>query len=348
MRELFILGSFFVIVPIILGCSFRSEHNISLTFAWPMGFLMECALFETLCIPMTIIGGTFTALIKLFSGVLLGILCLIIYYKKKVIYALFNRKIWKSKYICFGGVILVGIIIIQTYIPTMMTDYGSWDDSSYIVTALDTIKTNTLWRTSPYNGEYMLMPSKRILTSWSIYNAFLAYVSGVAPATLSHFVEPIVMIPMTYNVVIEMARNFFDRKERQIEFAIIVGILLMFGFRANSAMEHWILMWPWSGRSIFFGIVIPFTISYIMETLKQGLNMNKAWGIVILNIAACSFTTMSIGMMTILMIVILISYNISIRRWFTMGEIKGGLLALSPQIIFLIIYIAWRGNNGYS
>lgn len=348
MRELFVLGLFFVLLPVILGCLLENEQEISIQYVWPMGFFTECAIFECLCVPMTIIGATFSTLVKIFLVVLFVVIVAIISKRRNVICALIHKKNNKNIYNNFAFLILLLIIIIQTFIPAFMTEYGSWDDSSYIVTSLDTIKSNTLWRTSPYTGEYMLMPSKRILTSWSIYNAFLAYLSGVSPTTIYHFIEPFIFLPMMYSAIIYIADGLFEKNKEKIEFAIIVGILLMYGFRANSAMERWILVYPWSGRSILFGIIIPFTIAYIMRQLRNEFTTKSAIGIGILNIAACSFTTMSIGMMSILFFVILISYSISERRFVSKYQMKNILLSVSPQIIFLIIYILWRGDNGYS
>lgn len=319
---------FILIVPymfgrVIITFAKRAYHNLFSCYIF--GLISSWAVFQLICVPMTLFRMPFHVLAWTYLAVMAGIL--IVYFifsakQERTFIKLSIASIPKERSFFIAAGILGIMILIQTLIPVVSFTYIQADDASYIVQAIDNIRTDSLYQYNPYTGElYENLDMKRALTSHSAYISFISWLLNVSPTIVAHTFYPLWLTPVAYVVYYLLGKELLKSEKRTVLFLIILSFVNIFGAYSHSSSSFRLLVLIYQGKAMLQVIVLPFVLWLLFQFTKESMGKYELVLLLDCVIASCGLTMMGVGMTPLLICV------------------AGGIQMIGNKIYRLIPYI---------
>ena len=322
-KLLFILIFPYMLGRLIITFVKRDYHN--LFSCYMLGLIYSWSIFQLICVPMTLCKAPFHVLAWVYLGIMVGILIFYLIFVAKQERNFIKTTIKsipkdRSFFITVG--ILCIIILVQTLIPVFSFTYIQADDASYIVQAIDNIRTDSLYQLNPYTGElYENLIMKRALTSHSAYISFIAWLLNVSPTIVAHTFYPLWLTPVAYIVYYLLGKELLKNKKSIVLFLIILSFVNIFGAYSHCSSSFRLLVLIYQGKAMLQVIMLPFVLWLLFQFGKENIGKYELFLLLDCVIASCGLTMMGAGMTPLLI-------------W-----IAGGIQIVGNKLYKLIPYI---------
>ena len=239
--------------------------------------------------------------------------------------------------------IFFAIMIFQMVMSVVMASFDG-DDAYYVVESLLAQEVDVMNTIMPYTGTSTSLDIRHALAVITMWDAFIAKMSGIHATIVAHSVIPLFVIPMVYLIYVEIGRILFRSRQQVIPvFMIIVSFLLMFGNVSIYTPATFFLMRTWQGKALVANLVFPMIIwvfLWMMEDCKapERMSFRSGWimlGLINMLSGVCSsmgviFGSALIGLFTL----VLLAFS---KRW---TVLIGAFLCIIPNLIYLGIYFS--------
>lgn len=272
------------IIPFCIGLipvNLIERQNRSIGVTYISGFIASLALFQIITVPFVILHDRgFRVVVPLFSilTILLGILGIyltwrtskkeefvsedeivpfaLIFQRRKLdpVARVTNREKREEGILWLLVLIVIGF---QLFMACFYTSFDG-DDAYYVVQSVLTDETDTMYRIRPYTGLSTGIDLRHSLAVFPMWIAYIARMSGVHATIVAHTVLPLVLIPMTYWIYLEIGKKLLKRDRHKLPvFMIFIGFLQIFGNVSIYTSATFLLTRTWQGKSLLANIVIP-------------------------------------------------------------------------------------------
>ncbi len=313
--KILLLILFFGVIPFGMGLLpvyiiDKKRRSIGVTYI--AGFIFLLALFQLTTVPIVIRENFgFRIVVPLFTTLTcvlaLAGYVLIIWRRKKDGF-IFNelteqRKTTIEEKIGWGIVLL--LIAFQMFMSFYMMSFDG-DDAYYVVQSVLADDTDTLYRIRPYTGLSTGMDLRHSLAVFPIWIAYIARVTGIHATIVAHTILPLVLIPLTYWIYLEIGKRLLRKEKRKTPiFMIFVCIMQIFGNVSIYTNATFFLTRTWQGKSLLANFVIPAAIWLLLWIFDSDLgekdNRLGLWILLFMvNIVAALSSTASVFLMAML------------------------------------------------
>ena len=326
-----------VIIPLCVGMipvNLIERRHRSLGVTYIAGILSTLALFQIIAVPIVIIDGRgFRLIVALFSiiTILLGVIGVYMTWRtnKKEVFAdegemlSFLRLIKKedgeipvkkvgNKETKEEGILWGFVIILVGFQMFMAFTTASFDgdDAYYVVQSVLTDETNTLYRILPYTGLSTSMDLRHSLAVFPIWIAYIARMSGIHATIVAHTILPLVLIPVTYWIYLEIGKKLLKRDKHKLPvFMIFICFMQIFGNVSIYTNATFFLTRTWQGKSLLANIILP-AIVWLVLWIFDSENYEKEYRIglwillILTNFVAAMSSTASVFLVAMLIGVI--------------------------------------------
>lgn len=348
--QILLLAVFALAIPFAIGAgvsSFvdRQERNIG--FMWIAGYILFFALFQIVAVPVIIRRGSFTTLVRLFGslsavcGVTGSILWFLKGRKKQVLHALKPQR-GRTEYLLWT---IFGIgLFVQLFLAVFLA-YGDGDDAYYVAESTLVLATDTMYVRLPYTGGSTILEIRHCLAPFPILIAFFSKVSGIHPATVSHIVMPLLLLPLTYCIYGMMGSRILTGKKKYLPaFMIFVSLLIVWGNYSLYTAETFLMTRTRQGKAALGNVVIPaclLLIFIITERLSENRKVEKALWVLLFATVTASALCSTLGgfLMALLLGVFGLCAALVYKRWKFLIPLATCLL---PAIGYVGLYILLR------
>ena len=303
--EIVILVLYFGIVPSVIGIGGSSilcpKRKVSVTEAYIWGNIILWVIFQILCVPMGIVGISFTVLtITFLAIILLLLICIMVLQKERIL---------EGIYIAFRGVgnlswkewIVIALILGQVCVSVYGATYIGADDAGYMAISLDAVEKDGIASIDYYTGLPSGAPLKILLTSWNYYISFLGKISGIHVTAIAHTFLPIILIPMAYGVYLLLARVLFHHnRSKVVNFLFWMNLLVIFGGYSWYTVTLRLDICVWHGKAVMAAIMLPFLLYYLLGT-KEYQKLDLVC-LMFIMIATCAMSLMGVGLSILIVI----------------------------------------------
>lgn len=340
---------FLTIVPILIGSwissMMKKKYNTALMYHYIVGIIALLSLFQLICIPCTFLKVKFDVLTLIYSGTVLGLTFIaawqVIIVQKMALTKFQDYR--KNRHQLSGFEwIAVGLLLFQvaTSVIKMPEYIYSGDDATYIAMAGDAIGNNTIYLTDYMTGmecELAEVSPKYTLTSYNMFTAYLAKISGVHILILCKTILPICVIFIAYMVFTLLGKMLFENDGRTVGiFLSLLGTINICSGFSNYTLTFRLLVCSWQGKAILATVILPF-LFYQMFQMIEGQDTFMEYFIIFMGIiAATSVTLMGVGLAPILIIVA--ALVLAIQQKNIKLVIKSGICCV-PCAVYLAVYI---------
>ncbi len=304
---LLILLVFLLAVPGVIGMAGEkiliNRRRISMAESYLWGNIILWALFQILCVPMAMLGMSFSIFSVIFLIIIIALTMLaLIKYGQ---YMILKVVMLKEEIRRFGWkeILLITIIAAQILILVFGVTYeSSADDASYIALSLDTLSTDRIAQLDPYTGLEGAISLKRILTSWNFYLSFLGKISGIHVAAIAHTILPILLVPMAYMAYLLIGRAIFGKnRKRTVQFLLWLSLLFTFGAYSIYTVTYRLTIVVWQGKAVMVTIILPFLFCFLIK-MKE-IKLKKTVCLFLIMASACAMSLMGVGLSVFMVIV---------------------------------------------
>ncbi|MCI2049100.1 MAG: DUF6077 domain-containing protein [Lachnospiraceae bacterium] len=139
------------------------------------------------------------------------------------------------------------------------------DDAYYVAASVITNDTGTMYRILPYTGGATSLDVRHALALFPMWIAYLARITGMHPAAITHSVLPLLMIPLSDLALYQIAKRLLkDRRPQIAAFMAAAALLQVFGNVSIYTPETFLLMRSWQGKSIFVNWIVPMVFGLFL------------------------------------------------------------------------------------
>lgn len=345
--QILILIGLLIVAPyttglLVSGRLDRKQRSIGMNYI--SGFFVLLAVFELIAVPIVFLDTWgFEKIIKGFtvvSALLSGM---------GVVYAMHSwrngEQIWflsftfkeksRQEKIQWGIVLL--LIAFQLYMALTRASFDG-DDAYYIAQSVIADETNVLYRILPYTGLSTSLDHRHAMAVFPIWIAYLARSSGIHATILSHTILPLILIPLTYWIYLEIGKRLCKEKKEQLPaFMIFVCALQIFGNTSIYPAATFFLMRTWQGKSMLANVVIPAMFMVLLWIVEQKKTATGLWGLLfILNIVAAMMSTASVLLNVLLLGTMGIVLAVQEKSLRVLGKM---ILVCIPCFVYGLLYI---------
>ena len=228
------------------------------------GFLFALAIFQIITVPIIILDSWgFKIVVPLYTCItvllaLIGVALTVFTVKKEkgTRLKLMNEQKPAMEDIVLWGMVfaLVGFQLVMAFV---MTSFDG-DDAYYVVQSLLTEETNTMYRILPYTGLSTGLDLRHSLAVFPIWIAYISRMTGLHSTIIAHTVLPLVLIPLTYWIYLEIGKKLLRKELKKLPvFMIFICLMQIFGNVSIYTNATFFLTRTWQGKSILANVVIP-------------------------------------------------------------------------------------------
>ena len=322
--------------------------NRSLGITYVAGFLTLLAVFQLIAVPVVFmdpwgfetIVDLFTAAVTLLTG--MGITGAMHHWRREG--RIFGKTVgWKER----GRIeqiqwILVFLLLgFQLFMAVTHASFDG-DDAYYVVQSVITDETNTLYRILPYTGMSTSLDMRHSMAVFPVWIAYIARMSGIHAAMVSHTVLPVFLIPLTYIIYYEIGRKLFKEKKEQLpSYMILVCLLQIYGNVSIYTNATFLLMRTWQGKSILANVVIPGIFMILLwlfegEPEKRGQRNGMWFLLFMLNIVAAMMSTASVFLNTLLLTVMAVVFSLQEKNLKILFKMA---VCCIPCMVYALLYV---------
>lgn len=280
--------------PFLVGngvCSFfRFEKGIAKVYFF--GMVTVWALFQLVTVPLVLLRVSFMTEVTVMTVLLI---CLSLYgiYCREFPKIAFKRMSKMELFTAFLMVLAMCILIVCT----IFGQHTDWDDSRFVVNAVDMVRTNRMFLTNPVNGEetarFIGEIAKDVTAPWAVYIAYCAKMTGVFATVMAHTVFPVVLLICAFCVFWMLSEVFFkDEFSHRCIFMYLVILLNLYGHISVYTAETFLLTRLWQGKAVVAGVGIPAMFLLLMKIYEDQKNKGYEVMLLLLNLSICLMSGM--------------------------------------------------------
>lgn len=344
-----------IVIPFCIGlipANFISENRRNAGVILLAGYLFMWAVFELISVPavLWIQYDNFLFVQRLFmaAAILLAITGIWLQFRMGKPKFRLSDISWKKLSIeaKIEWLLFFALVGFQLYMAVTRTSFDG-DDAFYVVHSLMAQQSGAMYRNNPYTGWSTTLDIRHALAVFPIWVAFVAVKAHLHATIVSHVVMPLVLIPLTYMIFYEIAKELFakepysSRKENIPVFMIIMGMFQLFGNVSIYTNETFFLTRTWQGKSVVGNFVIPMAFLLVLwicreRTEKQSRKAGLWFLLVCLNITAGFSSSLAVFLLTILLAIMAVCLMVVERD--IKIPVKLGLTCI-PNAIYVLIYL---------
>lgn len=287
--------------------------NRSLGVCYISGFLGLLAIFQLITVPLVFLDPwgfpkvvkIFTVVSALLSGV--GIVLSMHQWRKgnNILHPIgeFTRY---TRTVQVQWIIVFILIAFQLIMAVTHASFDG-DDAYYVVQSVITDETDTLYRILPYTGLSTNLDYRHSMAVFPIWIAYIARMTDIHATIVSHTILPLILIPITYWIYLEIGKKLFAEKKEQIPaYMILVCALQIFGNVSIYPGSTFLLTRTWQGKSMLANVIIPaifMILLWIFEGEKEKRHSRQGLWLLLfmVNIVAAMMSTASVFLNVVLL-----------------------------------------------
>jgi hypothetical protein len=144
------------------------------------------------------------------------------------------------------------------------------DDAYYVAESLLAQQVDVMNTILPYTGTSTSLDIRHALAVITMWEAFVAKMSGIHATIVAHSILPLFILPLIYLVYVEIGRILFRNRQQVIPvFMIVVSVLLMFGNVSIYTPATFMFMRTWQGKALVGNLVFPMIFWVFMWMLED-------------------------------------------------------------------------------
>lgn len=368
--KLVMLGIWMILVPLGIGYFALEIRKIKETgtpgFSFGLGYILMWAVFQLIAVPIVLKAGKFWQVELIFEVVCLtfaiaGALLFILQLKnglwKKSVSR--GKEVWKKVKSREGvAVVLLWAVFLGSLLFQMAQAYrlayADGDDAYYIPISTAANLGGGMYAVDSYTGAPTTLDMRHGLAPFPIWVSFIAAKCGVNAAVAAHSLMPLVLIPVTYVLYLEIGRllckSVVSEKEGRVQagghvllpvFMIFVSLLQIWGNYSIYPASTFLLTRTRQGKAALGNVILPFFLLLLYKMAEEVKERGRAgmqnvlWMMTAMT-AGCLCSTMAgflcgmLVMMTVSLLFIL--YRKPHILW-------QGFLGCTPGVIYSLLYL---------
>lgn len=367
--KVLMLGVWMVLVPWGMGYfALRAgrKNRVDGGYAFCLGYMLMWALFQLIAVPVIIKEGEFPLVEFAFEAVSLTLafagLFLFLLQLKDGLWdkwrhpgreALKIGEIKEKALPLFLWAVFAAGLLFQMAQAYLLA-YADGDDAFYIPISLTASQGGSLYKSIPYTGETCELNLRYGLAPFPVWVGFIASKCRVNAAVAAHSLMPLVLIPVTYVLYLEIGKGLCSgldagaEKEKRLRndvllplFMIFVTLLQIFGNYSIYPASTFLLTRTRQGKAALGNVILPFFILILYRMAEEVKRQGKARGENVLWLmaamtAGCLCSTMSGFLCS--MLVMLTAFLIFLLYWKPLILLQGFLGCL-PGIAYALLYL---------
>lgn len=347
--KIIVLFVILLLVPLLIGRLvadiIKKEYCMKSGFWYLSGFLTMLALYQIICVPMTLKEYSFSKLVICYS-IILGILSAIALWKYAgaILIWVKEKMQWINIFRGHSFFFYMALALILGQIITLvcfMPDYAYCaDDNTYITMANDTDETDMIIKVDSLTGHELSIDEvslKYKLTSFITFMAYLARISGLHSLVIGKTILPVIIIGMAYYVQWMIGGMLFpDSRYKSEIFLFVISIVNLFMAFSNYTQTFRLMVCPWQGKAIMAVIVLPFLFYVGNKVFCEKFTIGEMILLMITMFAAASASLMSLGIAPVMLLVIAFLNAIQKHRFMIL--LQAGICCV-PAAIYLGMYV---------
>lgn len=367
--KLLMLGIWMVLVPWGMGyfaLRVGRKNTVEAGYAFCLGYMLMWALFQLIAVPVIIKEGEFPLVEFVFEAVsltlaLAGLFLFAMQLKEGLWkeWCSFGKEAFKTGKIkekavplFFWAVFGAGLLF-QMALAYLLA-YADGDDAFYIPISLTASQGGSLYTSIPYTGEGSTLNLRYGLAPFPVWVGFIASKCRVNAAVAAHSLMPLVLIPVTYVLYLEIGRRLCSgdfctgekkgrmRKETLLPlFMIFVTLLQIFGNYSIYPASTFLLTRTRQGKAALGNVILPFFILLLYKMAEEVKVRGKAraqsvlWLMAAMT-AGCLCSTMSGFLCSMFVMLTAFLIFLLYRKPFILLQ---GFLGCVPGIAYALLYL---------
>ena len=219
-----------------------------------------------------------------------------------------------------------------------------WDDSRFVVHAVEAWERNMLFTMNPATGEYvgLSLPDlpKDVVAPWPINLALAARLTGLHPTIVAHTVLPPIYLLFSYIIWWMIGKALFDNDaNKSLLFVFFAALVVQFYGGGTHEQGAVMLVRIWQGKAALAAVGIPFLFYLFLRVVEsEGRVM---WFLPFANLGCCLLSSMSIALASAPIAVFGIYYVLTKQKWKYMLPL---VLSALPTLALGLLYLRVRGQ----
>ena len=381
--KLLMLGIWMVLVPAGIGYfaseAFRirkaderigREKNMdSPGFSLCLGYILMWAVFQAEAVPLVLKRGRFWQVELIFEAFCLtltiaGAILFVLHWKSgrrgnsliRWKEALKGMKSRTGLFVLFLWGAFAASLLFQV-VQAYRLAYADGDDAYYIPISTAANLGGSMYAIDPYTGMPTLMDMRHGLAPFPLWISFIASKCGINAAVAAHSLIPLVLLPVTYVLYLEIgkllcrdvlsgkeSRERADRRVLLPVFMIFVALLQIFGNYSIYPASTFLLTRTRQGKAALGNVILPFFLLLLYKIAEEVKAQGRAgirnvlWLMAAMT-AGCLCSTMAgflCGMLVMMTVVLLF---ILYRRPHILWQ---GLLGCVPGVVYALLYLRMK------
>ena len=227
--------------------------------------------------------------------------------------------------------------------------YASFDgdDAYYVVQSVLADQTGVLNRIRPYTGLSTDLDIRHALATLPLWIAYVARMTGIHATIVAHTLLPLIFIPLTYYVFVQIGRKLFsDGSVKLPIFLTLVSIMQIWGNISIYTNETFFLTRTWQGKSVLANLILLVELWLMLELCAREKNRERQeekgsqlpyWLLLAVNhIAAAMMTSMGAFLTALLFGITALVAAIRYRSWSFLWKTA---LCCIPNVIYLALLL---------
>lgn len=285
MLRILCLFLWLTVLPIGIGYGIlREDDKLKNTVAgWLVGQLVLWCVFFAICVPMTLLGKSFTDVFKMYFVwvaflFLLSLIRIVIGVKKRRS-TMPEQNLRTEGEKCSKTVLLLWGVCLVLFLIQMICvfalAYEEGDDAFYVAVTTMSKDADRLYTKIPYTGEFTGLSGRYALAPFPVWVAVLAKIAELSGAATSHVIMPVFIICMFYAIVYLIGSKLIgnlDAKATPWMLPLFFGfmeLLVIFGGYSTYSRENFLLVRAGQGKAVLANVIMLFLFYLIMRLLDK-------------------------------------------------------------------------------
>jgi hypothetical protein len=291
------------LVPLLIGYFstyfMKSEDRDNIALNYVFGTMVVFGIFEPaalFAIYQKLSLSFLTNAMQILWGVL-SVISVLLNFRRFVGLVLNAGKVFKGFTIMMAVVMV--LIFVQAYVYVGY-EHVDDDDAFFVATATTAVENNNLYVNSAYSGGlYGKLPTRYILSPFSIYYASLAELTKLHPTIYAHLYLPILMLLFVYSIYYVWGRALFRNSKSVGVFLFFVCLMNLYGNYSEFTTQSFLLFRLWQGKAVLAAGILPFLLYLCYRVVKEGGNLGLWISMFMTVLSACLVSSMGIFLVPI-------------------------------------------------
>lgn len=362
--KLLFLFLWMIVVPVLLAalpvCLGKEEKEYrQLSFLLPAGTILFWALMQLITVPFVLSHGNFHREEPLLNGILL-VLCVCSIWltgrrkkQEKILTEQFSiKKLFTSLTGHFQELPVLTRLLWGVFTLTVLFQlfqsytlaYADGDDAYYLPISTVADLGGSLYTVDSYTGAPTVLDVRYGLAPFPIWVAYLANRLHVNVAVAAHSLIPLVLIPITYLIYLQIGKKLFGEKKTSLPlFMLFVSLLQIFGNYSIYPASTFLLTRTRQGKAALGNVILPFLFLLLFELAAYAQKRQKASRVLFwfcaLSFAACFCSTMSAFLVLFAAMLAALLFAVAYRNVRTLPV---AFLGCFPCLLYAGLYFALK------